>query len=70
MNTCSACSAPILWARTGSNKPIPLDPDPTDAGNVELDNGVAKVWGTSHQWPTGTPRYMPHHATCPNWGKR
>lgn len=67
MSTCRACQAPIIWARTGSNKSIPIDPEPTDNGNVELVNGTAKVWGTSHQWPPETPRYTPHHATCPNW---
>lgn len=67
--TCRTCWASIVWARTGSGKAIPLDLEPTEAGNVELVDGVAKVWGTAHVWPEGAVRFMPHHATCPNWSK-
>ena len=66
MNVCRSCHAPIIWALTGSAKSIPLDAQPNPAGNVELADGIAKAWGTSHVWPEGTQRYMPHHATCPD----
>ena len=34
---CARCKAPILWAETERNgKPIPLDPEPVEGGNVTL----------------------------------
>jgi hypothetical protein len=75
MASCASCGAPILWARTGSGKLIPLDADPVDNGNVELGafhsvQGVpdfrdAKVWGSAHRWPDGTRRYRSHFVNCP-----
>lgn len=71
---CRSCQAPIRWAVTGANrKPIPLDLEPTDDGNVELVDGYAKTWGTSHDWPAGVDRYRSHYASCPDageWRKR
>jgi hypothetical protein len=67
MTSCRACGAPIIWARTGSGKAMPLDAQPNPAGNVELTGDSCKVWGTAHDWPEDQLRYMPHHATCPNW---
>lgn len=72
MSTCRACPAEIRWARTTNGKTIPLDAEPDPAGNVRLVDDVAHVIGPD---PTLDPdddgvRYMPHHATCPGWGKR
>jgi hypothetical protein len=68
MSACSSCNAPIIWARTGSGKPIPLDFEPAPDGNVEFDvgTGVAKSWGSSHVWPDGVARYRAHFSTCPD----
>ena len=68
MSTCSSCKARIIWARTGSGKPIPLDLEPVADGNVELDvaTGIAKSWGSSHVWPEGVGRYRAHFSTCPD----
>jgi hypothetical protein len=80
MSTCRACGAPIRWARTAKGKAIPLDPDPAEAGNVILEepfgaDPIAHVIGSKgvplelgHL--AELPRFMPHHATCPEWGKR
>lgn len=72
MSTCASCGAPILWAVTGKqHRRIPIDPDPTADGNIELaplpDSRpyYATTWGTSHTWPDGTPRYRSHFSTCP-----
>jgi hypothetical protein len=65
-NTCASCGAPIIFARTGSGKAIPIDAEPNPAGNIELADGTAKSWGTSHQWPPGADRYTTHFATCPH----
>ena len=60
---CRSCRAPIVWARTTAGRLMPLDPTPTDAGNVEIINGHAVVHG---QAPLAHRNlYMPHFATCP-----
>lgn len=77
-STCRACDAPIRWARTAANdRAIPLDLEPNEAGNVLLDSdGRAHVLGSDRTLPlwlahlADSPRYMPHHATCPKWAKR
>ena len=75
MNTtrCKVCPAEIIWARTANDKRIPLDAAPTMDGNVMLDaNGIAHVLGPLDKMTMtidSTTLHMPHHATCPNWGK-
>jgi hypothetical protein len=67
---CQSCQAPIFWAVTeATGTSMPIDEEPTEVGNVTLlqpddprDPPVAKVHGTP---PVTWPRYMPHHATCP-----
>ena len=68
MNACRSCGAEIRWVRTAANgKAMPLDALPTPAGNVEITPAGAVV----HAQATldGGERWMPHHATCPNWGR-
>lgn len=68
-NTCRSCSARVRWVRTKAGKPMPLDPEPNEAGNVTLDEaGVATVH--SPQSDAEGVRYMPHFATCPNYRRR
>lgn len=76
MNRCRACSKPIRWARTAANdRPIPLDLEPTDDGNVVLEGDRAHVLGKGGALPlelahlAEEPRYMPHHATCEKWSR-
>lgn len=70
---CKSCRAPIFWARsatTGSRMPIDVAPHPD--GNVVIVDWstekpplpVVRVLGTSAD--VEVPRYMPHHATCPD----
>ncbi len=62
------CGREITWVTTAAGgKPIPLDPVPNPAGNVELvgeHRSVAKVYkgppGMFDDWEA----WMPHHATC------
>jgi hypothetical protein len=44
---------------------MPLDAEPTEAGNVVLALGAAIVLSPKRLAPEGRARYMPHHATCP-----
>lgn len=75
MSTCRACSSPIRWARTVNGRAIPLDQEPTADGNVILDGDTAHVIGNTGTVPfelahlADEDRWMPHHATCPNWSK-
>lgn len=59
------CQAPIRWVRSAANdKPLPLDAEPTEAGNViiSLDLFGAEIGTVEPGAPM--PRYMPHFATC------
>lgn len=73
MSRCRAtdCQRPILWVRTATGKPMPLDPDPVDDGNVIVVRGIAHVYRDAAAAREATPLYpdLPlrksHHATCP-----
>ena len=77
---CRSCRAPIVWARTAFNgTPIPVNPDPTDDGNllVELfgegDRLVATVLPPGDVRITEETTYTSHFVTCPDgdqWRKR
>lgn len=66
--TCRSCGAPIIWARTTGGKLIPVDPDPTDNGNVELVDGLDRPTAIVHAQPplAAPPMRLPHFATCPD----
>ena len=65
---CRSCGAGILWARsTATGKPIPIDPQPVDLGNVRLGRDAqgritASVLGR-HE--AGPGMHVSHFATCP-----
>lgn len=66
---CRACGAEMIWAKTTRGRALPLDAKPDPKGNVTLDeSGLATVYGAALP-PDNATIYMPHHATCPNWGK-
>jgi hypothetical protein len=62
---CRGCEATILWARTKTGSRIPLDAEPTRAGNVAFVDGYARVFPKGHEFPQSAEVYMPHWATCP-----
>lgn len=64
---CSGCMRTIIWAETTNGKPIPIDPDPVEGGNVELDqregkDPLARVVAAHYD----EKRYVSHFATCPH----
>lgn len=75
---CGSCDAPIL---TVNKRPIPLDFDPVDAGNIRL-TGLTVAARNGRRGPECEVivqgdlfvaddgiRYLPHHATCPDADK-
>ena len=74
VETCGGCNAPILWARTGTGKMMPVDPNPHENGNVRIVRGVGGRLLATVVGARGAARlrarnielHMPHHATCPN----
>jgi hypothetical protein len=67
-DVCKSCGRTIRWARTRADRRIPLEPKPAAGGNVILQEGVALVLGPAALalLDEYTPRWVPHHATCPN----
>jgi hypothetical protein len=67
---CRSCQAPVVFVRTaasGGAKSMPLDVEPTDAGNVWLnEKGQAVVVGAATPAPDGARMFLSHFATCPN----
>lgn len=69
---CELCGAPMRWVRTAANgKPMPLDPEPVEDGNVFMENGEAHVLVDGQLSLDGVERAMfkSHFATCPRWRK-
>ena len=73
--TCSACHAPIRWAKSAvSGKPAPFDATPSPvAGNARiLDNGTVEVLGGFSLEEARRYKerlYVSHFATCPDAAK-
>lgn len=66
---CRRCLRPVIWARTEAhNKPLPLDPEPDEAGNQAVFR-EGEAWRARQLSGDDRPysfetRYMPHVATC------
>jgi hypothetical protein len=75
---CRSCSAPIIWATSSGGRPMPVDAEITEDGNVELSMQPGLYVGpvaTVVTEPTlfGKPRRKAHFATCPvaeQWRRR
>lgn len=67
--TCRSCGATIRWERTVNDKPIPLDPEPVEDGNLAIrDDGKVYSVGKPSEGALALPipKYKTHFATCPN----
>lgn len=72
MAACRSCGAPMRFIRTRKGRAMPLDAEPDPSGNVVIaDDDVAEVFPDSYAaaeaWGD-RPRYLPHHASCPQAG--
>lgn len=69
---CRTCAARILWCVTESGRPMPVDFEPSDEGNIAItpqDDGtwLAVVAGPLEQVEGASRiRRTSHFATCPN----
>jgi hypothetical protein len=69
MSVCRSCGAPVVWAKTTARHPIPLNPEPSEAGNLAYcDAGVVEYVGGPRSLfdSDERPRYVSHFATCPD----
>jgi hypothetical protein len=66
-DVCRACKAPIVWAKTEAGRPMPLDAEPVDGGNVALVDGIVVVLGAAarERLDGKLELYRSHFATCP-----
>ena len=68
MAACRSCGAAVRWVRTAKGKPMPLDMQSNERGNVVIDRGVGVVLGAvdaDAARRAGSALYLPHHASCP-----
>lgn len=70
MDRCRSCNARILWALTTKGRRMPIDPEPVQGGNIELEDR-GRMFPPLATFPVKvdnmtTKRYTSHFATCPN----
>lgn len=72
-SACKSCGEPIRWATTVRRKAMPLDPEPVEQGNVDLQwidaEEIAIVLGPLEAEAArgaGRELYVSHFATCPH----
>jgi len=71
IDSCKACGAPIVWARTSAGKNMPVDAARSDDGNVLLfpvdrSAQLAVVMTKEEAAAKSVDRYKSHFATCPS----
>lgn len=62
MPKCRSCEAEVLWVTMESGRRMPVNPEPMEGGNLQLDpeQEYARVRTDGEG-----PRYVTHYATCP-----
>lgn len=66
LDRCKTCRAFIRWVETEKGHRACLDADPVPNGNVVLREGRAHFLRKGEETRPDEPRYVVHHATCPN----
>jgi hypothetical protein len=74
VSNCRSCRAPVTWVLTVNGRKMPLDPKPTDDGNVavrrdERGDMRGHVLREGEEPKAGERRFTSHFATCPNAGQ-
>lgn len=70
-STCTSCKERIIFATTAGGAEMPVNPDPSDAGNVVIrqdESGAykARISAPGMSLEPGETRHKPHFATCPH----
>lgn len=64
---CRSCGAPMRWVETSAGRRMPLDPDPSSAGNVVIEaDGKARVLPPVEAARYTGEKFTSHFATCPD----
>lgn len=73
---CLSCQAPIVWALTAKQRPIPINAEPTNDGRYYLVTdgygitahhaGSLPMRTTFAHLKAGAPMHTAHFATCPH----
>ncbi len=65
---CRSCRGWVAWRVSATGARMPIDPVPTEAGNVVIDGTTAAVLSADAlaALDVWTPRYTSHFATCPD----
>lgn len=78
MTRCRTCGAPIVWAVLPSGRRMPVDRDPSPAGQIRLETDgetdgetdrravVLNAADASAARHAGEALYLSHFATCPD----
>lgn len=72
MSRCRTCRAQIVWVELPSGRRMPVDADPSPAGQIRLDGTFGVVLDTDQTIAArlaGEPLFISHFATCPDAGQ-
>ena len=65
MATCRSCGADIIWAKTVTDKRMPVNDEPSGNGNLHLLGGLGYSVQICSEPVCDEPHYLSHYATCP-----
>ena len=71
-DVCSSCKRPVAWVLSAKLKPMPIDPEPSERGNLRLGPGDpprATVVPELERGQYAGQLYISHFATCPFAGE-
>lgn len=66
---CRSCNAPIIWTMTIKNRQMPVDAEPSNEGNITLEEQGAQrpILAVYHSVRVPSLQYhTSHFATCPD----
>lgn len=73
MSVCRSCGAPIRWVTMDTGSRNPIDPEPSDRGNLDIaDPQRAKIVNRAEaeqRRAAGDELYLSHFASCPHAGR-